>query len=91
LLRHATDPETHQLTRQFGLLPMLSSPADLWIRAAQLGRACRNKGVTAGSIDLLITAIAINHGAELITFDDDFRLIASASPLKVKVLKRPSP
>ena len=41
ILRHATPAENAQLTQQFQTLPMLPTPADLWIRAADLGRACR--------------------------------------------------
>jgi predicted nucleic acid-binding protein len=70
---------------------MLATPADLWQRAADLGRACRQAGVTAGALDLLIAAVAIHHGAELITFDTDFQKIAVVSSLQVKLLLRPAP
>jgi predicted nucleic acid-binding protein len=42
-------------------------------------------------MDLLIAAVAIHHGAELVTFDTDFRAIARMSTLRVKLLKRPGP
>lgn len=91
LLRSATDAETIQLTRYFETLPILASPANLWASGAELGRACRRKGLTAGSIDLLIAAIAIHHDAELVTFDADFARIAEISKLRVKVLQQPIP
>jgi predicted nucleic acid-binding protein len=91
ILRHATAAESRQLTQQFQTLPTLATPADLWTEAAQLGQACRRKGVTALSLDLLIAAIALHHGAEIITFDADFEKIAGISSLQVKLLQRPTP
>lgn len=41
LLRNATDAETNLLAQLFATLPLLSSPTDLWSRAAQLGQQCR--------------------------------------------------
>src|SRR5690242_2970875 len=59
VLRHATDAEAEKLTRQFETVPLLTSPVDLWSRAADLGRSCRRAGVTAGSLDLVIAAVAL--------------------------------
>ena len=70
--------------------PPIEQPADA-SSGAELGRACRRSGITVGSIDLFIAAIAIHHGAELVTFDEDFQRIAGASKLRVKLLKRPAP
>src|SRR5579871_2394580 len=61
LLRSATDTEAIQLTRYFQSLPVLASPENLWGAGAELGRACRRAGLSAGSIDLLIAAVAIHH------------------------------
>jgi hypothetical protein len=91
LLRSATDAEAIQLTQHFASVPLLNSPEDLWSRGVELGRACRRAGLNAGSMDLLIAAVAIHHGAELVTFDTDFRAIARMSTLRVKLLKRPGP
>jgi predicted nucleic acid-binding protein len=41
-------------------------------------------------LDLLISTVAIHHGAELSTFEADFEPIASVSTLKVKLLMRPT-
>jgi predicted nucleic acid-binding protein len=89
ILRHATPIESKQLLQQFQTLPLLSTPADLWRHAADLGQACRHKNITVGSLDLLIAAIALHHRAEIITFDTDFQKIATASPLQIKLLRRP--
>ncbi len=91
ILRHATAGEARQLTQQFQTLPMLATPPLLWTEAAQLGQACRQKNLTVGSLDLLIATIALHHGAEVVTFDDDFQKIAGVSSLQVKLLKRPTP
>jgi predicted nucleic acid-binding protein len=91
VLRGATDAEARKLAAYFDTMTVLRTPTDLWARGVDLGRACRSAGVTPGSVDLLIAAIAIEHGAELVTFDDGFRLIARVSALKVRLLQRPSP
>ena len=91
MLRHATPVETRQLTQQFQTLPMLATPPSLWTESAKLGPACRQKGLTINSLDLLIATIATYHDAEVITFDDDFQKIAGASKLRVKLLQRPKP
>jgi predicted nucleic acid-binding protein len=90
MLRNATDVETTILTAYFANMPKLTNPEDLWDRAAKLGQNCRRQGVTVGAIDLLISSVAIFHGAELTTFDDDYLRIASHSPLQVKFLQRPT-
>ena len=80
VLRYATDLEAAGLEEQFQHIPLLSTPTDLWSRAAG-----------AGAMDLVISCVAINHGAELVTFDADFQRISQASELRVKLLKRPAP
>ncbi len=91
ILKHATAAESRQLTQQFQTLPILTTPTDLWTQAALLGQACRRKGITAHSLDLLIATIALHHGAEIVTFDADFQDIASVSVLQLKLLRRPDP
>jgi predicted nucleic acid-binding protein len=91
MLRHATPAEFKQLTQQFQTLPTLATPPSLWSEAADLGRTCRQKNITVNSLDLLIATVALHHGAEVVTFDDDFRRIASVSKLRVRLLKRPTP
>ena len=90
ILRHATPAEARQLTQQFQTLPLLATPPLLWPQATELGQACRQKNITVGSLDLLIATIALHHGAEVVTFDDDFQKIAGVSKLRVKVLMRPT-
>lgn len=89
VLRQATPDENRQLTQHFQTFPLLKTPADLWPKAASLGRACRKQGISTGSLDLLIASVALHHAATVVTFDDDFVRIATVSDLQVKLLHRP--
>ena len=89
VLRHATVKERPLIEAQFASLPLLPTPVALWRDAAHLGQACRDQGFTAGSIDLVIAALALHHHAELITSDQDFTSIAASSELQVTLLSRP--
>ena len=65
--------------------PILSlKDHDSSIKAADLYRKCRTKGLTIRStVDLLIARIAIENNAELLHNDRDFEAIASVSSLKL--------
>ena len=89
LLRSARPDEIRQLEAQFATLPKLTTPADLWQRAIDLGQACRQFGRTVFSIDLLVAAVALHHSALLVSFDTDFEAIASVSELRLQRLDRP--
>lgn len=91
ILRHATPREARQLTLQFQTLPVLGTPATLWSDATRLGQACRRIGETLNSLDLLVSAVALHHDADLVTFDTDFQAVARISKLRVRLLARPSP
>ena len=90
MLRSARPDETRQLTAQFATLPTLSTPADLWQQAIDLGQACRQIGQTVLSLDLLVAAVALHHNALLVSFDADFETIASVSELRLQRLERPA-
>jgi predicted nucleic acid-binding protein len=89
LLRHALPAEIEFLTRRLEALPRLPTPVDLWDRAAAMGRSCRQKGHTAGALDLLIATVAVAHRAVLVTLDEDFEKIGKIVGLEVKLLRRP--
>jgi predicted nucleic acid-binding protein len=91
VLRHASAIEASYLSQQFQTLPFLPTPSSIWTDAISLGQSCRNRNITVNSMDLLIASVALNHGAELITFDADFQKIATASNLRVKLLQRSIP
>ncbi len=89
VLRHALPDEVGPLRSQFSVIPMLATPIDVWARAADLGRSCRQHGHTIGPLDLLIAAVALAHQAIVVTFDDDYKKIGSCSGLKIELLQRP--
>lgn len=66
-------------------LPILSlKEHNSYIKAANIYRNCRSKGLTVRStVDLLIAQTAIEHDAELLHNDRDFTAIASVSTLKL--------
>jgi len=49
--------------------------------AAAIYRRARGKGVSLTTIDILITAIALEHGASVFTLDHDFARIARITDL----------
>lgn len=58
------------------------SGVESYIKAAQIYRECRKKGITIRSTtDCLIAQTAIEYGLILLHEDHDFELIASACPL----------
>jgi predicted nucleic acid-binding protein len=62
----------------------LSSPANLWDEAGDLGFTLARAGVTARSMDLLIATYALGHGVTLLTRDGDFaRMRRAGVPLQL--------
>jgi predicted nucleic acid-binding protein len=51
--------------------------------AARIYRAGRTKGITFTTIDTLLAAIALEHGASVFTLDQDFSRIARITHLKL--------
>lgn len=51
--------------------------------AAAIYRRARSKGVTLTTIDSLIAAVALEHGATVFTLDHDFSRIARLTGLKL--------
>ena len=47
----------------------------VWTRARNLARTCREKGVTAPTVDIIIAACAVEHGLELEHNDGHFNKI----------------
>ncbi len=66
------------------LFPLL----DDYLLAHRLQEKLLKKGEPRGFADLLIAAICINRGEELITYDSDFLAIAEVSELKLILLER---
>lgn len=88
VLRHATAAERARIGDQFATLPLVRTPVGLWNEATRLGQRCRDQGLSPGSLDLLIAAIALHHDAELISFDTDYAAITRVAPLRLHLLTR---
>ena len=54
-----------------------------YIHAAELRNKCKQKGITAGSLDFLIASVAIRNKLTLVTYDNDFKNISKYTELKI--------
>jgi len=79
------DREFKAVSDSLATFPILSlKGASSYIKAAELYRKCRKKGLTVRStVDLLIAQAAIEHNAILLHNDRDFEAIATVAPLKL--------
>ena len=74
---------------EFVLLPMTQQT---FVKAAELYRTLRNRGLTIrNSIDCMIAAAAIEHDVLLLQNDRDFEAIASLGTLRLRHPERPMP
>lgn len=79
------------LTRDVAMIERLLANCDMlepdgfetYRHAAGMYRAARAKGVTLTTIDTLIAAIAIEHGAKVFTLDQDFSRMARLTALEL--------
>ena len=71
-------------------VPMLATPPDLWRAGLDLGLKCYDHGLVLNSMDLLIAALCLHHGAVLLTFDRHFQKMAEVTELRVEWLERPA-
>ena len=79
------------LTRDAGVIERFLTQWDMlelsgfetYRSAAAIYRAGRGKGITSSTIDTLIAAIALEHGASVFTLDKDFVRIARMTGLEV--------
>jgi predicted nucleic acid-binding protein len=80
-----SDRDYREVLASLMTLPTLSLKGhDSYIKAADIYRKCRIKGLTIRStVDLLIAQTAIEHNAELLHNDRDFEAISSASSLRL--------
>ncbi|MEI6205944.1 MAG: PIN domain nuclease [Desulfuromonadales bacterium] len=80
-----SERDYHEVRASLLTFPILSlKDHDSYIKAADMYRKCRTKGLTIRStVDLLIAQTAIENNAELLHNDRDFEAIASVSSLKL--------
>jgi predicted nucleic acid-binding protein len=58
---------------------------DTYRKAASIYREARGKGISLATIDTLIAAIALEHGASLFTVDQDFSRMAPFTGLQLYI------
>jgi predicted nucleic acid-binding protein len=89
LLAPAPQKERDRVENILATVPVLNTPADLWLKARRLGQRCIDHGVIVSPFDLLIAQTCLHHQAMLITFDAHYLKIAKVEPkLKLTLLKR---
>ena len=77
-----TDSGFRRARKVMQRVPALDPGTETHVSAAQLYRRLRKKGVTVrGAVDCVIASACIEHGAELLTLDRDFRAIAKHARL----------
>ena len=78
-----------EITHYLSLWDMLE-PGGLsaYKEAASIYRKCRWKGLSIATIDALMVAIALEHGATVFTLDNDFSRIARFTPLRLYTFGR---
>ena len=70
--------ERRRLVPLFDGCQLLSQPDRLWEEAGELGYVLARKGVTAGTLDLLIATYALTHGVPVLAADSDFAAMRAA-------------
>lgn len=84
ILQGIRDRNSFETTRQRLLfLPFLEAGREVHILAASLYRDLRRTGITVPSTDVLIAAIAIHHGFQLMSGDRHFLDIAAHPDLQL--------
>lgn len=70
-----TDAHRDRLIDLLSALTFLEAPADIWIKAGSISARLRAKGITLPMSDILIGAVAIEHGHYVLTTDEHFSSI----------------
>ena len=85
ILQGIADDTTHRRVRRYlSPLIMLPMPETVFVRAADIYRKLRKKGITIRkSNDCIIAATALEHHCQLLHNDRDFRPIAEHFPVKI--------
>ncbi|MFZ4115809.1 MAG: PIN domain-containing protein [Chthoniobacterales bacterium] len=88
LFRLASHPSRKFLEIALATVPVLTTPSSLWNMATRNGQCCREKGIQAGAMDLLIATICKHHHATLVTFDVAFEKIANVLQFPIEIITR---
>ena len=85
ILQGIADDTTHRRVRRYlSPLILLPMPEKIFVRAADIYRKLRKKGITIRkSNDCIIAATALEHNCPLLHNDKDFSSVARHLPLKI--------
>jgi hypothetical protein len=70
-----SEDEALHLSGLLSALHYIEMTSDLWTKAGSISARLRRKGITLPMSDLLIGAIALEHGLEVLTLDEHFASI----------------
>ena len=70
-----SDDEACHLSVVLSALDYKEMTSELWTKAGNISVGLRRKGITLPMSDLLIGALALEHGLEVLTLDDHFASI----------------
>jgi predicted nucleic acid-binding protein len=88
LLRAVPKRDRTRTEALLATVPVLPTPADVWLSARILGQKCIDAGFLPPAIDLLIGQVCLHHKVSITTFDAHFQQIAKISSLQVNLLVR---
>ena len=71
------------IKREFIDLPLLTGLDDLGMKIGMLGVQLRKKGLSPCTIDLALSALAIEHDCFIYSLDQHFKIISKYSDLKL--------
>jgi hypothetical protein len=79
-----SDPEFERARAVLEIVPMIRPTLDGHVRAANLYRTLRRKGVTVGgATDCIIAQVCLDYGTELLSSDRGFERIAKNTALRL--------
>ena len=76
-----TPGEDEQVRAAFDALAMCETTAKTWGTAAVISAALRSRGITLPMSDIIIAAVALEHGLTIMTVDQHFQQIPGLSLL----------
>jgi len=83
----ANEKERHFLEECFLGLPFLETTRQIFTAAGKMGATLRKKGITMPISDLLIAALAKEHGLTVLTLDNHFQTLARPLGVQMELLK----
>lgn len=84
ILQGIKDNKSYEATKQrLSRLPFIDTNKETYVRASQLYRTLRHKGITIPPVEVTIAALSIQNAIPLYTNDNHFEVIRKSSDLKL--------